>query len=70
MAMLTNILDPDVYILGGGVSKAGDYLINTVRKHYDALATLSEHKADIVLAKLGNDAGIYGAVKLAMDAVR
>ena len=70
MAMLTNILDPDMYIIGGGVSKAGDYLIDTVRKHYDALSTLSEHKAEIKLASLGNDAGIYGTVKLAMDSVR
>jgi len=70
MAMLTNILDPDMYIIGGGVSKAGDYLINTVRKHYDALSTLSEQKAEIKLASLGNDAGIYGTVKLAMDSVR
>ncbi len=70
MAMLTNILDPDVYIIGGGVSKAGDYLVDTVKKHYEALATLSEHRADIVLAKLGNDAGIYGAAKLAMDSAR
>ena len=70
MAMLTNILDPDVYIIGGGVSKAGDYLIDTVKKHYESLATLSERKAGIVLAKLGNDAGIYGAAKLAIDSAR
>jgi len=70
MAMLTNILDPEVYIIGGGVSKAGDYLTQTVKKHFDAMSTLSEQKADIVLAKLGNDAGIYGAAKLAMDSAR
>ncbi|MBQ4265523.1 MAG: ROK family glucokinase [Clostridia bacterium] len=70
MAMLTNIVDPEVYIIGGGVSKAGDYLVNTVKKHYEALSTLAERKADIVLAKLGNDAGIYGAAKLAMDSAR
>ena len=70
MAILTNILDPEVYIIGGGVSKAGDYLINTVKKHYEALSTLAERKAEIVLAKLGNDAGIYGAAKLAMDSAR
>ncbi|MBE5799060.1 MAG: ROK family glucokinase [Clostridiales bacterium] len=67
MAMLTNIIDPEVFIIGGGVSKAGDYLVDTVKKHYEAMATLSENKAAIVLAKLGNDAGIYGAAKLAMD---
>ena len=70
MAMLTNILDPEVFIIGGGVSKAGDYLVETVKKHYESLAILSERKADIALAKLGNDAGIYGAAKLAIDSAR
>lgn len=70
MAMLTNILDPEVYIIGGGVSKAGDYLLDTVCAHYETLSTLSERKARIVLAKLGNDAGIHGAAKLAMDSAR
>lgn len=70
MAMLTNMLDPEVYIIGGGVSKAGDYLLNMVRKHYETLPTLFDQKARIVLAELGNDAGIYGAAKLAMDSVR
>ena len=70
MAMLTNIIDPQMFIIGGGVSKAGDYLIETVRKHYEPLCVLSETKATIALAKLGNDAGIYGAAKLAMDSAR
>lgn len=70
MAMLTNIIDPDMYIIGGGVSKAGAFLIDLVRRHYERLATLSEQKAEIALATLGNDAGIYGAAKLAMDAAR
>lgn len=70
MAMLTNIIDPDMYIIGGGVSKAGEFLIDLVRRHYEQLATLSEQRAKIALATLGNDAGIYGAAKLAMDAVR
>ena len=70
LAMLTNIIDPDMYIIGGGVSKAGEFLIGLVRRHYEQLATLSEQRATIALATLGNDAGIYGAAKLAMDAVR
>ena len=70
MAMLTNILDPEVFIIGGGVSKAGSYLVDTVSKHYNELSVLSEKKAKIMLAKLGNDAGIYGAAKLAMDSAR
>ena len=59
-----------MYIIGGGVSKAGDFLVDVVRRHYERLATLSEQRATIALATLGNDAGIYGAAKLAMDAAR
>ena len=70
LAMLTNIIDPDMYIIGGGVSKAGEFLIDLVRRHYERLATLSEQRATIALATLGNDAGIYGASKLAIDAAR
>ena len=70
MAMLTNIVDPELFIIGGGVSKAGSYLVDTVKKHYDSLATLTDHRAGIALARLGNDAGLFGAAKLAMDSVR
>ena len=69
LAMLTCIIDPELFIIGGGVSKAGLFLIDVLRRHYDAEATLLETKADIVLANLGNDAGIYGAAKLAIDGV-
>ena len=70
LAATAAVIDPEIFIIGGGVSKAGDYLIETVRKHYEPLCVLSETKATISLAKLGNDAGIYGAAKLAMDSAR
>ncbi|MBQ2991063.1 MAG: ROK family glucokinase [Clostridia bacterium] len=70
MAMLTNILDPEMFIIGGGVSKAGSFLVDSVEKHYASLCVLSERRAAITLATLGNDAGIYGAAKLAMDSSR
>lgn len=70
MAMLTNMLDPEVYIIGGGVSKAGSYLLDVIVKQYHQLPTLFDHKAKVVLATLGNDAGIYGAAKLAIDSTR
>lgn len=69
LSMLTCIIDPELFIIGGGVSKAGQFLIDALKRHYDAEATLTDTKADIVLASLGNDAGIYGAAKLAIDGV-
>lgn len=67
IANLTAIVDPDVFLIGGGVSKAGDFLINKIdeyRKQYNCIST---EQVPILLATLGNDAGMYGAVKLVLD---
>ncbi len=67
MQSVAMTIDPETFIIGGGVSKAGQYLIDMVRGYYDELTPISVKKADIVLAKLGNDAGIYGASRLCMQ---
>ena len=59
-------VDPEIFIIGGGVSRAGAYLLEKVRKYYDQYTPISENRGRIVLAELGNDAGIYGAVKLVL----
>ena len=59
-------VDPDVFIIGGGVSRAGSYLLEKVRKYYNDYTTLSRNHGNVVLAALGNDAGIYGAVRMVM----
>ena len=58
------IADPDIFVIGGGVSKAGQFLIDMVQKDYDHFMTISKNKARLGLATLGNDAGIYGAARL------
>lgn len=58
------VVDPDVFIIGGGVSKAGDFLINAISKHYVEKAFHQCRKIPVKLATLGNSAGIYGAAKL------
>ncbi len=60
-------VDPDVFVIGGGVSKAGSILTDVITKHYHRFTSLSEKKVPVVLAKLGNDAGIYGAAKMALN---
>lgn len=67
LTMLTYTVDPEVYVIGGGVSKAGEYLLDKLRAHYDRYIKLSTKKAKICLATLGNDAGIYGAAKLVLN---
>ncbi|MDO4939518.1 MAG: ROK family protein [Lachnospiraceae bacterium] len=66
-AKLSVIIDPEAYIIGGGVSKAGQYLIDVIRESYEPGLTICSNPAEIVLAELGNDAGMLGAVKLVMD---
>lgn len=54
-------------MIGGGVSKAGQFLIDVIDKYYQQYTPISPYKGVIGLAKLGNDAGIYGAAKLVLD---
>ena len=64
MALISGVVDPEVFVFGGGVSKAGAILIDTIRKHFAEYAFHASEKAGFELATLGNDAGMYGAVKM------
>ena len=66
LSHLAMTVDPEVFVIGGGVSKAGDFLIDKIREKFEYYTPITKNKADIVLAKLGNDAGIYGAAKLVL----
>ncbi len=70
LGIIASTVDPDVFIIGGGVSNAGDPLIDAVTAVYREMAFSSCKDTPIVLAKIGNDAGIYGAAKLALDAAQ
>ena len=63
---LACVVDPDIFIVGGGVSKAGDFLIDAITKFYVEKAFVQCRKTPIKLATLGNSAGIYGAAKLVL----
>ena len=68
---LTNlccIVDPEVIVLGGGVCKAGDVLLDGVKRHYARHCFHACEDVKFVIATLGNDAGAYGAFKLVLDA--
>ncbi len=64
LAVITGVIDPEVYIIGGGVSKAGQFLLDIIRKHYRENVLSICRDTEIRLAELGNDAGIYGAARL------
>lgn len=68
MSLITMTIDPEIFVIGGGVSRAGQYLLDILQKHYAEKIYMSKDIAKIVLAELGNDAGIYGAAKMVIDA--
>lgn len=61
------IVDPEVFVIGGGVSKAGTIVTESIRKYYIERAFHSCRNADFALAELGNDAGVYGCVYLLLN---
>ncbi len=65
VAHLMLATDPEIVVLGGGVSKAGTFIIDLVEKYSTAYTHIAKDRAKIVLAALGNDAGAYGAAALA-----
>ncbi len=66
LAIICCVTDPETIVIGGGVSKAGQPLIDCIRKYYREYAFESCKDTPIVIATLGNDAGIYGAAKMVL----
>ena len=64
LANVANTVDPEMFMVGGGVSRAGDVLFTPLREHFKTYAFKSCRETPIVAATLGNDAGIYGSVRL------
>lgn len=61
------VCNPEVFVIGGGVSKAGDILLDNIKKYYSKNAFHATTDTTFKLATLGNDAGIFGGAKLARE---
>ena len=61
---IASVVDPDAFIIGGGVSKAGNILIENIEKYYNQYAMEPLRNKPFELAVLGNDAGIYGCASM------
>ena len=66
LAIFAAVVDPEAIVIGGGVSKAGQPLIDCIQKYYREYAFSLCKDTPMVIASLGNDAGIYGAAKLVL----
>lgn len=67
LAMIASVLNPAAFVVGGGVSKAGEVLFECIRPSFERYVFPGAKDAKFVLATLGNDAGIYGSAKLVLD---
>ena len=67
LSIVCAVLDPSVIVIGGGVSKAGDILLDYIREGYIRQCFFANKKVEFKLASLGNDAGICGCAKMALD---
>ena len=68
LANIAATVDPGAFLVGGGVSRAGEVLFAPLTKHFKEYAFRSCRETPIKQASLGNDAGIYGAVRLIVGA--
>ena len=59
-------VDPEIVVLGGGVSKAGQPLLEGAKRYFDMYIFHASRDIRFALASLGNDAGAYGAFKLVL----
>ena len=70
LANIGCVVDPEVFVFGGGVSKAGQPLLDGARRAFDKYVYHASTEVRFALASLGNDAGAYGAFKLLLDEVQ
>ena len=68
LASIASTVDPETFLVGGGVARAGEVLFTPLIKHFKEYAFRSCRETPIKQASLGNDAGIYGAVRLIVGA--
>lgn len=67
LANIASTVDPEVFVIGGGVSKAGPVILDYIKKYYIKYTFKACRDAEFVLATLGNDAGIYGSARLVIE---
>ena len=68
LSTISCVCDPDVFVIGGGVSAAGRIILDYVEEAYRKYAFPAAEGTKFVLASLGNDAGIFGCARLMAEA--
>lgn len=66
LSNVAHVIDPEAFVIGGGVSAAGEIILDVVEKYYNENSMFALKDRKFHLAELGNDAGIYGTVRMVM----
>ncbi len=66
LGVIAGIINPEIFVIGGGVSKAGEVLFDYIKPSFEKTAFHGSRNAIFALATLGNDAGIYGAARMVL----
>lgn len=67
LASIACVVNPEAFVIGGGMAKAGDILIDGIRKYYQQYAFHASRGTEFKAAELSNNAGIYGGVRLVLE---
>ena len=67
LGIIAGIINPEIFVIGGGVSKAGEVLFDYIKPPFEKTVFQGCMDTVFALATLGNDAGIYGAAKMVLD---
>lgn len=67
LGVIAGIINPEIFVIGGGVSKAGEVLFDYIKPSFERTAFHGSKDVIFALATLGNDAGIYGAARLVLS---
>lgn len=67
MCAIAEVVDPEIFLIGGGMSRAGDILLEKIKEGYEKFAIPIIEDIPIKIAELSNDAGIFGCTKIVLD---
>ena len=63
IVILMHVYEPEVVLIGGGISNAGQFVVDIIKKHLKEQIFMTKTLPKIMIAKLKNDAGMYGVVE-------
>ena len=66
LSYVSCVIDPDVFVIGGGMSRAGDILLSAMKAYHKKYAFHVSADTPMTLARLGNDAGICGCARMVL----